>query len=100
MTTNYSPSQLMNLAERGLLAKAEMADLLADEPRAEFLAACARVEHSITDACAAHADFCLASGCAMDGDVCLNAILNAGPNYNQACARLWLPLFQSSKHVA
>ena len=100
MNTDYSPSQLVNFAERGMLAKLEMADLLPEEPRATFLAACARVEKTFTDACAARGDFCLASGCAMDGEVCLNALLNADPDYNKACAQLWLPLFRSSKHVA
>jgi ABC-type transport system involved in cytochrome bd biosynthesis fused ATPase/permease subunit len=33
MNTEYSPSQLMNFAERGMLAKREMADLLPEEPR-------------------------------------------------------------------
>jgi hypothetical protein len=98
MNTDYSPSQLMNFAERGMLVKAEMADLLPEESRAEFLTACARVEKAVTDACTAHGDFCLASGCAMDGEVCLNALLNAGLDFNKACARLWLPLFRSSKH--
>jgi len=100
MNTDYSPSQLINLAKRGMLAKTEMAELLPEQSQAEFLAACARVEHAVTDACAAHGDFCLASGCAMDGEVCLNALLNAGLDFNKACAQLWLPLFRSSTRVA
>ena len=72
MNTDYSPSQLMNFAERGMLARTEMADLLPEDPRAEFLTACARVE---------------------------NALLSAGLDYNKACAKLWLPLFRSSQHV-
>ena len=99
MNTDYSTSQLMSFAERGMLAKTEMADLLPEEPRAEFLTACARVEKAFTDACTAHGDFCLASGCAMDGEVCLSALLNAGLDYNKACAQLWLPLFRSSKYA-
>jgi len=96
MNTDYSTSQLMNFAERGMLGKAEMADLLPEEPRATFLAACARVEKAFTDACTADGDFCLASGCAMDGEVCLNALLNADLDYNQMCGQLWIPLFRSS----
>lgn len=100
MKTNYSPAQLMHFAEQGLLAKMEMAELLPSEPRAEFLNACAQVEKDFTHACAAQGDFCLASGCALDGESCLNALLNAGPEYNKACGRLWLPLYRSSKHAA
>jgi hypothetical protein len=100
MNTNYSPAQLMHFAEQGILAKADMAQLLPAEPRAEFLDACARVEKDFTRACAADGDFCLASGCALEGESCLNALLKAGPEYNKACGRLWLPLYRSSKHAA
>ena len=95
MALNYSVPQLTDLAERGMLDKAEMAALLPEEPRAAFLAACARVEKELTEACTAHGDHCLASGCAMDGEVCLSALLNAGPSYNKACGELWLPLFNA-----
>ena len=97
MATNYSVPQLIDFAERGMLEKAEMADLLPEEPRAAYLAACAKVEKAITEACTAHGDFCLASGCAMDGEVCLNALLSASPSYNKACGQVWLPLFRSSQ---
>ena len=100
MTTEYSSSQLINFAERGVLDKIDMADLLPEEPRAAFLAACAEVERAFTRACAAHGDFCLPAGCALEGEACLNALLNAGPAYNKACGELWLPLIRSLKHAA
>lgn len=100
MNTNYSPAQLMHFAEQGVLAKAEMAQLLPTEPRGAFLEACALIEKEITRACAADGDACLESGCALEGESCLNALLKAGPEYNKACGRLWLPLYRSSKHVA
>ena len=100
MNTNYSPAQLMHFAERGILDKAEMAGLLPSEARGAFLDACGEVEREFTRACAAHGDFCLASGCALEGESCLNAILKAGPEYNKACGRLWVPLYRSSKHAA
>ena len=99
MTTEYSSAQLMGLAERGMLDKTAMADLLAEEPRSAFLAACAEVEREFTRVCAAHGDFCLPAGCALEGEACLDALLKAGPEYNKACGRIWLPLFQSSKPV-
>src|SRR5688500_12695585 len=100
MTTDYSPSQLIDFAARGMLTKREMANLLPEQSRTAFLSACAQWEKVITDACTAHGDFCLASGCALEGEVCLNALLNANPSYNAACGQLWIPLFRSSKHAA
>ena len=100
MNTNYSPAQLMHFAEEGILVKAEMAGLLPSESRDEFLDGCAQIEKDFTRACAAQGDFCLASGCALEGESCLNALLNAGPEYNKACGRLWVPLYRSSKHAA
>ena len=99
MMNDYTPTQLIDFAQRGMLPKRELADLLPEESRTDFLAACGRLEKVITDACTAHGDFCLASGCALEGEVCLNALLNANPSYNAACGQLWLPLFRSSKHA-
>ena len=93
MKTNFSPAQLMHFAEQGILAKADMAELLPSEARGAFLDACGEVEREFTRACAAHGDFCLASGCALEGESCLNAILKAGPEFNKACGRLWVDIF-------
>ena len=99
MTNEYSSAQLMSFAERGMLEKVDMAALLPEELRAAFRAACADVEREITRACAANGDFCLPTG-ALEGEACLNALLNASPAYNKACGELWLPLFRSLKHAA
>ena len=99
MNTHYSAAQLMHFAEQGLLAKGELADLLPSELRAGFLSECAEVEKDFTRACAADGNFCLPSGCALEGESCLNALLKAGHEYNKACGWLWLPLFRSSKHA-
>jgi hypothetical protein len=99
MTTNTSAAQLMDFAAEGMLDKAALAQLLPPEPREAFLAACAQIERDFTRACAAHGEFCLASGCALEGESCLNALLNAAPAYNKACGQIWLPLFRSSRPV-
>lgn len=95
MNTNYSAAQLMHFAEEGLLDKFEMAHLLPPAPEAEFLRACADIERGLTQACIDLGDHCLASGCAMQGESCLNAILKAGPEYNKACGRVWVALFSN-----
>lgn len=97
-THNWTAQQMQGAAD-GLLAKDELAEMLPPGLRADFLSRCADIEREITRACAAHGDFCLASGCALEGESCLNAILKAGPEFNKACSALWVPLFQSAKHA-
>lgn len=97
MSTNNSAADLMGLAADGMLDKDVLAQLLPPEPRDAFLAGCAQIERDFTHACAAHGEFCLASGCALEGEACLNALLNAAPAYNKACGHIWLPLFRSSR---
>ena len=99
MTTDYSPSQLIDFAARGMLPKRDLASLLPEESRAEFLAACELKERAITAACTAEGDSCLTSGCALEGEVCLNALLNATPSYNAVCGQLWIPIFRSANHM-
>ena len=94
MTTTNSTPELMDLTAETLLDKEILAHLLPSEPRAVFLAGCAQVERDLTRACAERGG-CLESGCALEGESCLNALLNAAPEYNQECGRLWLPLFRS-----
>jgi hypothetical protein len=100
MITNYSAAELMHLAQEGTLEKEELAELLPSELRCAFRTACGEVEKDLTRACAAHGTFCLPSGCALEGEACLDALLNAAPAYNKACGEIWLPLFRSSKQVA
>ena len=95
MTTEYSSAQLMSLAERGMLDKTQLADLLPEEPRSAFLAACAEVEREFTHDCAADGETCLPAGCALEGESCLNALLAAAPEYNKACGRQWVALYSN-----
>lgn len=100
MADNFTAAELMDFTAEGMLDKDMLAQLLPSEPRAVFLEGCARIERDITRACAARGDFCLASGCALQGESCLNAVLNAAREYNRACGRIWLPLFRSSQPAA
>lgn len=87
--------QLMGYAEAGRLSKHALTSLLAGESRRAFLAACAGIEKHYTEACTAAHDACLASGCALEGEVCLQPVLAAGTEYNRACGAAWIPLFRN-----
>jgi hypothetical protein len=87
------PARLMKYAAEGRLTKHALATLLALEPRAVFLEACAAIEKKYTDNCAAANDPCLESGCAAEGEVCLEPLLRAGTDYHKACAAEWVKLF-------
>jgi hypothetical protein len=88
-----TPAELMTLAASGMYSKAGLASLLTPEAKYEFLAACAAIELKLTDECAAKQDPCLEEGCAVEGEVCLEAVLKAGTDYSKACAGEWLKLF-------
>ena len=90
----HSPEGLMTFAREGHLSKFALASLLEPDSRQHFLDACAAIEKQFTVDCAAHGDTCLEGGCAMDGEVCLQAVLKAGSAFQQACAAEWIPLFK------
>jgi hypothetical protein len=92
--------QLMELAAEGALPKTAMANLLEPAARWTFVEACSQIEKDFTMRCAAKGDFCLASGCALEGDACLDALIQAGPEFYRACARAWLPLFSQPANRA
>ena len=100
MQTIDIAGQMMELAGEGYLPKAAMANLLQPDARWRFLEACEHVEKDFTARCAAKGDFCLASGCALEGEACLDALIQAGPEFYRACARAWLPLFREQKNRA
>jgi len=84
---------LMKVAEEGRLPKGELVNLLDIEHRHAFLAACAAIEKKYTEQCTAANDPCLESGCALEGEICLEPVLRAGIEYHRACAAEWLKLF-------
>jgi hypothetical protein len=91
-----TPEQLMAFAAEGHLPKHVLATLLAEDSRAAFLDACARIERGYTDACIAKHDPCLESGCSIEGgdEICLQPVLEAGIEYQKACAAEWVKLFR------
>src|SRR6058998_2521405 len=98
MTNNLET--LMTDAVEGRLPKHVLANLLAPESRAQFLAACASLEKAYTDACIAKNDPCLESGCALEGETCLEPLLQAGTEYQKACGAEWVRLFANAGHRA
>jgi len=88
-----NPQALMTFAAEGRLSKDILMGLLALDRRGAFENACAGIEKTYTDECAATKDPCLESGCAVEGEVCLQPLLRAGTDYHKACAAEWIKLF-------
>ena len=95
-TTVYQEAdteQLLKFAEEGRLTKEALAAMLAPEARSRFLESCALIEKQYTEACTAKNDPCLESGCSAEGEICLQPLLNAEPEYSRACAVEWAKLY-------
>lgn len=90
-----TPEQLMRFAAQGHVPKQVLASLLSPEIRQAYLRACAGVEKHYTEACTSKSDPCLASGCSLEGEICLEPLLIAGIEYRQACAAEWLRVFET-----
>ena len=88
-----NPEAIMKYAEEGRMTKHALATLLTTEPRRAFLDACAAIELTYTEACTAANDPCLATGCSVEGETCLQPLLRAGTEYHKACAAEWVKLF-------
>ena len=72
--------------------KHALADLLDADRRRAFLDHCAAIEKGYTAACTATGDPCLASGCALEGETCLQPLLRSAAEYRAACGAEWLKL--------
>ena len=93
-----SPEELMRVAAQGRLPKSALVNLLALEHRQAFLDACAVIERKYTEDCTATNDPCLESGCAVEGEICLQPLLRAGVEYHRACAAEWTKLFADPRN--
>ena len=93
--TFETPEDLVAFACQGLVPKPILAEQLSPESRGPFLAACARIEKTYTEACTAQNDPCLASGCSLEGEICLDPLERAGDEYLRACAKEWLAFFRN-----
>src|SRR5262249_4136843 len=93
-----NPQAFMRFAAEGRLPKDILMGLLALERREAYAKACEAIEKKYTDECAAKKDPCLESGCAVEGEVCLEALLRAGTDYHKACAAEWIKLFANPRN--
>ena len=86
-----TPEHLIARASEGRLTKHALASFLTPAARRVFLDACTTIELAYTDECAT--DPCLAAGCSMEAEVCLQPLLTAGTAYHKACAAEWTNLY-------
>jgi hypothetical protein len=93
-----SPEQLMVFAAEGRLPKGILARLLGTDDARAYLDACSVIEKQYTADCGATGDPCLESGCALEGEACLEPVLRAGPDYQRACAAAWTFVFTDPRH--
>jgi hypothetical protein len=93
-----SPDKLMTFAADGHLTKQVLGSLLGADDALAYLDACAAIERQYTADCAAKDDPCLESGCAVEGEVCLEPLLRAGPEYQKACGAAWRIVFEDPRH--
>ena len=93
-----TPERLMKFAEEGRLPKHVLMNLLAQDSRAAYLVACAAIERKYTNDCAARNDPCLESGCAVEGEICLQPLLRAEIDYHRACAGEWIKVFANPRN--
>lgn len=85
--------EVMTHAIEGRLSKHALASLLTPDARRVFGDACGAIEQKYTDDCGALNDPCLESGCAAEGERCLQPLLRAGTDYQKACGAEWATLF-------
>jgi len=88
-----SPEKLMTFVVDGSLPKESLTSLLAIDRRAGYRDACAAIDKTYTDECAPANGPCLESGCALEGEVCLQPLVRAGSAPRKAYAAEWIRLF-------
>jgi hypothetical protein len=79
-----------------MATKQQLAARLSPDVRKVFLARCAEIEKRLTRACGDSHDPCLESGCSLEGEdeACLQPVLRAGAEYDEACERVFAELTQ------
>ena len=99
-TAVASTNRLIEKARAGQLSKLELAEFLNPMARKSFLSHCASIEKRYTEACTETHDPCLESGCALEGEVCLQPLERAGVEYDRACGNAFVELYLDPKNRA
>jgi hypothetical protein len=92
-----SPEKLMTFAAEGRLTKQVLGSLLGADYALTYLDACTVIEKQYTADCAL-SDPCLESGCAAEGEICLEPLLRRGLEYHRACGAAWRTVFEDPQH--
>jgi hypothetical protein len=93
-----TPEHLIRLAQEGRFAKQVLVKFLSTDKRQAYLDACAAIEKQYTIDCANSGDPCLAGGCAVEGEICLQPLLRADIEYFKACGQQWVKLFADPRN--
>jgi hypothetical protein len=93
-----TPEKLMQFAAEGHLPKNALMDLIVPDKRKAYADACAVIERTYTEACAATNEPCLEAGCAIDDEICLQPLLRAGVEYRKQCGAEWIKLFADARN--
>lgn len=93
-----TPEKLMTFAAQGHLPKRVLGSLLDTDGARAYVAACTAIEKQYTVDCPAEGNTCLESGCALEGEACLEPLMRAGAEYHKACGAAWSVLFGDPRH--
>ncbi|HZP49000.1 MAG TPA: hypothetical protein VFB07_10720 [Vicinamibacterales bacterium] len=99
-TASITPDRVIELARSGEVPKLQLADLLNVNARKTFLDFCASIEKRYTEACTAQHEPCLEGGCALEGEVCLQPLERAHPEYERACGNAFVELYLDPRNRA
>jgi hypothetical protein len=93
-----TPEHVMEMARQGRLSKEALVRFLAIDKRQDYLKQCGAIEKRFTEACTATGDPCLEGGCAVEGEVCLQPLMNAGLDYYKACGDAFVAIFADARN--
>lgn len=99
-TAPPTPDRIIELARSGEVPKLQLAELLNANARQTFLNVCASIEKRYTEACTARHEPCLEGGCALEGEVCLQPVERAHPEYERACGDAFVDLYVDPRNRA
>ncbi len=93
-----TPAELMLIVYTGRSSTTALASTLRLEARKTFYDKCTVIQRSYTVRCGSGVP-CLPGGCSMDaGEICLEALTNAEPEYSMRVFEAWRAIFDHSEN--